>query len=412
MLNKTKYNGGSFLIICLLISVLFPLFPIVFGNSPIHLVPLNISLGVFLLFFACNPVKKINFLFFIWISICLIQYFLLNISMFVDVTLKDAKFTSFFSTIKPLYTLFFLYVGYCIKYEYSKFEKLFNRYFILVLFLSIIVAFYEIFLITDGSLFYSLFKREERYILDGKSTSWFGVTYYHSFYFFLFFCYFYFLSSTNKKYYFCLFLSILLVIASQSRTLVISLFFFILIVNVIGFFKNPTMLFRFLVFLFLFYFLFDIYSLELKEHFWYFFVAYDELLRIGFSEFLLSGSIGERINQISLAISNQYFIYGAGLGRENTPLESIYASYIYRYGLFWTMFIIIFYVIFGFYLVIKSCNDALMKSLGFFWILTPITMFASPMIEFPKINFLVFIITGYLIRHSNNQFFLNKKRIY
>lgn len=409
MLYIKKNDSGFFLIFCLLISVFFPLLPFYFGNSPIHLVPLNFILAVFLLFFSCIIVKKISLLFVLWLFVFFFQYILLNVALLLDVITGDVGFSGFFGTFKPLYSLLFLYVGYCIKYDYSKFESLLEKYFVLVLFITLIVAFYEIFLITDGSIFYSLYKREDRYILDGKSTSWFGVTYYHSYFFLLFFCYFHFLKWKGKKYYVLSFLSILLVVASQSRTMIISLFFLLVVFVLIDLLKKPILFFRIFIFLILMYLILDFYFLELKEHFWYFFVLYDKFMRVEFYEFLFSGSIGVRLDQISDAFVKQNYLWGAGLGRINTPLESIYASYTFRFGIFWAFFFISFYVFFGFYFVIKSKNKFLMKSIGYFWILTPFTMFASPMIDFPKINFLILIITGYLLRHSYAYPLFNKK---
>ena len=381
-------------------SVFFPLFPTIFGNAPIHLVVINIGLGVLLLATNYNRSIRLNNLLFSWMIIFCVQFGLLCISLIQDSLNQSVGFISIFSTLKPLYTLFFLFIGYSLAFSYEQFERIIGTYFKLIIIISLIVASYEIFFIQNGSLFYSLYKSEERYILGGKSTSWFGVSYYHSFYFLLFFVYYFICLIKRSQNLLPALASFTLVVASQSRTLILSMLIFIIIIVLFELIKKPKAILKIGISILLFFSLLSVFSEEIINHFWYVTVVFESLASTGFIEFILKGSIGVRIEQIISSIDMQHYIIGVGLGGKGVPLESIYASYFYRFGLVWGLICVLFYIFIGFYLINSARGRLLYTSVGYFWIMTPISMFASPMIDFPKINFIIFLITGYLIKNT------------
>ena len=129
------------------------------------------------------------------------------------------------------------------------------------------------------------------------------------------------------------------------------------------------------------------------------------------------GSVQTRFKQFLWAWNqNKYKLIGFGLGRgEGVALESIYASYLYRFGLFYLVFYI--FMIYHFYkisskLAILFKNDNLLYSFfsgcSLFYLTSPISLLASPSHEMPKIAFVVFIISGVVYRYNIKYLYLKK----
>ena len=387
--DRLQDRRAHVLLVLLLVSLFFPLFPKVFGNAPIHLVVVNVILS-FILIFRCvhnsDFVKFLN----IFAIVFLYQVFILTMSWFNGAVEGVEGFTDVVGIVKPIYMLLFLSIGASLNIDKRTFELYVFKYLKIAIVVGCIFSIYEIFLVQEGSFIYDLYKREERLILLWKSVTWFGVSYYHSFFYLIPMIIFLFkLSSGDNSALMYFILSLALVLSAQSRTIfavaIIAVLFILML--------RPIRLFKiFAIFGALSIIIFSYYSEEIIDFFWYL-----ESGLKAIEDYESSGSITVRMDQILSAIKSQNWLYGVGLGRHGAPLESIYSSYVYRFGFINAVIFIVGFVVVGLMIFLKG-RSSIDKGIGLFWAISPIAMFASPMIEFPKITFPLFLISGYVFR--------------
>lgn len=403
LLNKLQV----LLILVLSISLYFPIFPTIFGSSPVHLVLINIILAVGL--YLGHGTKKVSNLFSISVLYCGFYFLLLVVLLIARIMNGTFELVMLSSIWKPLYILLFVFVGASLSLSQYDFDLCIDRFFKIALVISLLFSTYELIYFPDSDFINYFYKREEREVLIGKSTTWFGVTYYQGFYFLLIYTYFLVkLFDSNSGALCGVFAlgSAVLVIVSQSRTMIASMCVASLLVLILCFSRRALIFSMLGVFFAAMLVIFSDYNL-LNDRFRYVVSVYELVSENGVYGLLESGSFVVRVNQIVMAYLDQEFLIGAYNVNEVYRLESSYASYLYRFGLIFGVSALCVYVYIGFRLL--KCTGSLVKALGIFWIITPVSMFASPIVEFPRHSLLIFIMTGYFLFNKYSE--INIKNI-
>ena len=366
-----------------------------------HLVPLNVMLIGMVVVLLGSVSKALPLLLNVWWFFGL-QFALLIVALMIDSASAEARIGDLAGLVKPIYLLLFAFAGASLCMSLSKVTATANYYFAIIVILGIALGAVELLSASGESWIYDLYKREERYILRGKTTTWFGVTYYHGYFYLLVTVFFYQKLRTRGSGLadgLLLLCSGLLVLTAQSRTIVATLFLLTLVSLLALFFgRSVRALVAALASAVAVIVVVAVSLPFLEEHFWYLRVAIESLSGSSFYAFLTQGSMGVRIDQISSAVDQSHIIIGAGLGRNDVPLESIYASYFYRFGFLPGLLFIACYTSLGALLYTKTAReDYLGRALGVMWLVSPIALFSSPMHEFPKIAVVLFFLSGYLM---------------
>jgi hypothetical protein len=401
------------LLISLLTVLLFPLFPTIFGNNSFHVIPFVITFS-FLILYKKNGnrffIPKNNSTQFVVVFFC-ITFLLLCISLFNDFHFQNASLSYFMGVIKPLYLFLFFLVGFSNKINDFKIVYTFAIFFEIAIILCFCYVLFEIIFIEEfKGIIYFLYKREERFVLIDKATGWFGVTYYFAYFCLLLFFYSFFMlsKSFNFKYLFLTLFAFVPLVLSQSRTVIIAFLFGFIIIPFLRISnKNKKIYLLFFFFLIATITLFIIYFDFIYDNFRY---AYSGIARLTEGINLNDeGSIQTRYKQFVWAFDNNiYKVIGFGLGREEgLALESIYASYMYRFGIIYLLIYLL--IIYKFYqisaklaLLFKDNNIlySFFSASSLFYITSPISLIASPSHEMPKIAFIVFIMSGIVYRFN------------
>lgn len=402
--NKIDY----LLLISLLLIVVFPLLPVYFGNNSFHIIPIALLISIFLIlknykyFNLSKDFKKVCYFFFFTFTLLLIS--LANDVFFIS----DTGFSDFLGIVKPIYFFVFFLVGYIVLNNHFNTIKTISLFLEISIILSFLLAILEVFFIDYfSSILYFLFKREEKLVILDKATGWFGVTYYFAYFSSLTFYYSLFkLSKTKKNKDFLLLLfALFTVLLTQSRTVIISMFLGLMIVPFLKVSKkNNFIKFFYIAICSILFLLFFYYSETIKENFKYAYVGILRLIENG-TEIGEEGSLAIRLDQISWSWNtNKYKIIGYGLGR-GIRLESIYAQYIYRYGLLYLIIylcLLIYFFIISSKLAIKFKENyffyAFFSGFSLFYLTSPISLFASSSHEMPKIAFCFFICSAVIYK--------------
>ncbi|AUC14169.1 hypothetical protein BTO06_02950 [Tenacibaculum sp. SZ-18] len=405
ILKKNKRQEDILFLLSLILVIVFPLFPDYFGNNSFHIIPLTIFLSLLLLLKRRNKFKldkgivRPTIFFFMTFVILLLS--LINESFFIaEVQVKD-----FIGTIKPFYSYLFFLVGYVSIMDDEKKINSLCRFFEILIVFSFLLAIVETFFLDQfRGLIYFLYKRKERLILIDKATGWFGVTYYFS-YFMSLLCFYSFFMLTKRKsiFYFLLFcFSLITIFLTQSRTLILALIAGFLILPFLKqSFKNKSVYIFYALALLLVVYLGLRYSDLLQERLGYAYIGITRLFEQGVElQGGDSGSVNVRINQFWWAWEeNKYKLIGYGLGRSTeVALESIYAYYMYRFGIIY----LIAYILLFFYFFKMASKMAVkykdhvtyysfFSACSIFYLISPIALIASPSHEMPKIAFMFYI---------------------
>jgi hypothetical protein len=401
------------LLLSLLTILLFPLFPTVFGNNSFHVIPFAIFFS-FLILYKRNGNRIFmpkNNSTHIVISFFFISFLLLSISLFNDIHFQNTSLSYFLGVIKPLYLFLFFIVGFTNKINDFKIVYTFTTFFEIAIILCFCYALFEIIFIEEfKNLIYFLYKRQERLVLIDKATGWFGVTYYLAYFCLLLFFYSFFMlsKSFNFKYLFLTLFAFVPLVLSQSRTVIIAFLFGFIIIPFLRISnKNKIIYLLYLFFSIVTITLYIIYFDFIYDNFRY---AYSGIARLTEGIDLNDeGSVQTRYKQFLWAFDNNtYKVIGFGLGREEgLALESIYASYMYRFGIIYLL--IYLFIIYKFYqissklaLLFKNNNIlySFFSASSIFYITSPISLLASPSHEMPKIAFIVFIMSGIVYRFN------------
>ena len=392
------------LVSLLLLSTVFPLFPKTFGNSPVHLVPLNIVL-ILLIIWLYGSLSKAKLLAMnVWWFFGA-QFALLVVALMIDAVTLGASVGDLAGVLKPAYLFLFAAAGASLSMRPERVKASAGAYFALIVVFGIALGTAELLSASGDSWIYDLYKREERYILRGKTTTWFGVSYYHG-YFYLLATVFFYQKLRSDGFRFgdvtLLIGSSALVLTAQSRTVVATMIVLLLVsIFSIVFGRSLRALFVALGATVAVCVLVVSSLPFLASHFWYLRVALEAIGGEAFYSFLSQGSIGVRMRQIADAVGESYLIVGAGLGRHGIPLESIYASYFYRFGFVSGLIFIVCYTGIGAFLYLTAdLRDYLTRALGVIWLVSPLALFSSPMHEFPKIAVILFFFSGYTLSRA------------
>ncbi|WP_299017524.1 O-antigen polymerase [uncultured Polaribacter sp.] len=411
---KSKTNIDYLLLLSILIVLVFPLFPPIFGNNSFHIIPISLILSgvIFLKNYKYFSISKD------FIKVCVfffITFLLLLLSLINDIfNLPETGFSDFLGIVKPVYFLIFFLVGHIALNNSFNTIKTLCLFFDIVIILSFILAISEVFFIDHFKrILYILFKREEKLVILDKATGWFGVTYYFAYFSLLTFYYILFKLSKSKniKDWFLLIFAFFTVILTQSRTVIISLLIGLMILPFLKISRKNSFIKLFYIFLFsIIFILLFYYSEIIKENFKYAYVGILRTIENG-TEIGNQGSLAIRFDQIIWSWNtNFYKIIGFGLGR-GVPLESIYAQYIYRYGIVYLiiyLFLFLYFFIISTRLAIKLQENlkdyAFFSGFGVFYLTSPISLFASSSHEMPKIAFCFFICSAVVFKMYHKNF--------
>lgn len=383
MLNRREIPN----IAILLVLFCFPLFPEIFDRSPVHLVPLIILYTLAIILFFGRKLK--------------INSSILSLYLFFTVFLLIWGIGLIFGThqmqsvadLISLAKMFYLpMLVHC--FVVQKEKRLISDAGIelvvkLLILTGIFIGLIEV-LTPENAILQKLYK-SDRYILIGKATTFFNVTYYSGLFYLTLLVYIQKRPHFRFQSVFVIF-SILLVLLSQSKSIIIFLVFYLLYI-VITSRKLSTKLF------FTLFIVVGIYSLTqielLKTYFSYFLLFIDAMLFSGAS-ITDVGSYSVRTSQLNDAINDVALFYGAGA--KIYALESWLSLNIFRFGLIFGLIYVAMYIFYGFLINAKHSAEA--STVKLFLIFSPVIMFSSPMIEFPKIALLYALFLGSYL-HQN-----------
>jgi hypothetical protein len=337
------------------------------------------------------------------------QFALLIVALIIDAATVGATAGDIAGILKPAYLFLFALAGASLSMSFERIQASASAYFALIVLFGLALGTIELLSASGDSWIYDIYKREERYILRGKTTTWFGVSYYHGYFYLLATVFFYQKLRSdgfNIRDVFLLLGSSVLVLTAQSRTVVATMVLLLLVAVLSILFGRSLRALLVAVGATVAICVLVAVSLPfLASHFWYLRAAIETIGGEPFYNVLSQGSIGVRMHQISDAVGQSYIVIGAGLGRRDIPLESIYASYFYRFGFVSGLFFIVCYASLGAFLYFTAdLRDYLTRTIGVIWLAGPLALFSSPMHEFPKIAVVLFFFSGYtLSRAIENQ---------
>ncbi|WP_425659649.1 hypothetical protein [Tenacibaculum ascidiaceicola] len=410
--EKSEIKIDKLLLYSLMTVVFFPLFPPIFGNTSVHIIPIALlaSLGIIFRkrrwFILRKEIIEVKIFFGI-------TFLLLTISLLCDsMSISETNFSDFLGVLKPIYFYIFFIAGFSNVIDDYRIVKTLCVFFEIAIVLSFIIAVSEVFFIDMfKTILYNLFKRQERVVLLDKATGWFGVTYYFAYFILLlcFYSFFKFVEKLNLKYSLLFLCSFITLFLTQSRTVILALISGFLLIPFLklSYVNKKIYVVYFLFVCILLGVIFNSIDL-LKDKLGYAFIGIQRLFTEGVNiEGGGSGSANIRVNQVWWAWSNNDLkLIGGGLARK-IQLESVYAAYLYRLGLFYLSFFI--YLLFYFYKISRNLAIyykknklfyAFFSALSVFYLTSPISLFASASHEMPKLAFLFFICSAVVYRFN------------
>ena len=369
--------------------LLFPAFPTVISNE-IHINIMAILFAFFGLIFL-GSVRVNNRSIFLLLTYFFLQG-LLALSWGFDVIEGRAHFSDILSSLRPLFLciLVLFFAGF-FGSNYQKGVQVFST------FCSIFVVLCFLFVVLESQLAgfdkvsYFLYKQESRDILENAGISFFHTTYFAGYVYLFMFLLFGFKALLGRSLFdgFMFLLSFLLLIWAQSKVyyvlIVIGIIFILFFcLQARAFYKFFTLIFLSTLGLVLFYF-YGLYDL-LKETNRTFLT-----LSVLLESPEASGSLGVRVNQVLFAFQESYdnFLLGAGLGR-GTSLESYLSNFTYRYGFLGLVIYFILFCSVAFTSIsqaprtMSAENRGLNLAIGIWFLMMPVSLLSSPMIETGK----------------------------
>jgi len=395
-MNRVINDMRAFFFILIL---LFPLFPVYFDSSHIHI---NLLLVVYFLVSVLVPflvgwgVRKPN--------VYVLMYYLLLQFLLVPSYLKDIQsgvegFSGVFSFFRPL---LLLGIYFSLNELSLRFLKGSSKFLIFFMVASICYSLVEIFSLWDWFVYF-FYKREDKTVLNNVVITFFGTTYYAGYAYLICFLLSYSLYKVKggKLYLLMVFFSFILVLFAQSKIM-----WFALVVISLGMYYfnySSTYLGKLSR-------IFCLSCLLLLPLFFidgiYNFIQEARLTSIKSLKTLLfdmenSGTLLVRLEQIKSTIDSlleEQSIFGAGLGR-NVDLESWVSAFLFRYGVLGVLLFLVFNI-YLIYLSWVSMNRMRHTPYFFYavacflWAITlPLTQLSSVMMETSKLALLsVFMI--------------------
>lgn len=373
-------RANSIVQFSLILSIMFPLFPGIFGNSPIHLVILNLILAFLLLAVNLNKKLVLSESFIIW-NLIFISFL---IPVGVGQLSNISSISGMFALLKFLYIPLFMISGYLFA---SNSNIDIDKIFVYLFWFSFALVIFEFLGVAD-QYFFSLYEREERHILMDKITFVFGVTYYAALYFLSMFIYWFYryLNSNKPVFLFYGIANVIFVLLTQSRSIFIGmvflLLFFIVATRKLFSIFLPLIIFTLIIFLFG----------QAGEYTDWRYVRglFERLWANGLFSIFYEPSFLERYEQLKIALQQPYFYGGGHL--EGYRFENFFSKSFATKGL-------LFGALFYFYLLAltyKIRNESeFMKALFIIFLTAPVTLFSSSMWDFPKFSFLWFFLIGF-----------------
>ncbi|EKL9828086.1 hypothetical protein [Vibrio alginolyticus] len=385
-MNVTSLKSSSLILV---IALLFPLFPTILpGTLGFQVVSVLLIFFTLLFLFSKGVFDKKSFL----ISFCFLFFALLFSIQGSLLDLYNGVFVTSDIFEIPKYISIFLVFCYFRMIRMTD-EDIVGlvRCYLTITVLIIIYTYFEVLLTAFKPFAYFLYKRESKEILSNKAVGPFGITY-HLAYFLLipiFGFFSYAVISKKLKYWFLFFLSVGSILLTQSRTMFLTMIFGFMLLPFLYHSRKRTLMFSYLTFLSVLipivfsivYMYWDI----LTQSFSYIYSGISGLYKNGIDfSGQGKGSANIRFAQLLWAYQNQFSlpIISAGIGKGEMMLESLYALYYYRFGI-WGIALF-----FAFILYANSTLNFLMKNdrfdilsfyfgLKLFYLLSPIALLSS-----------------------------------
>ncbi|OOE43961.1 hypothetical protein BZG09_09215 [Salinivibrio kushneri] len=371
-------------------------------DSQIHVNVITLVGSAVIMVLCCRKVKLSFFV------LLIVYFFVLQILLFLSsyfgLSHEDLRMSDILSILRPV-LLFIIYLSMA---EASRRWNLINsNLFIVIIVISFFYAIVEVFFTHYSfDVITFLYKREYRPELFFTATTFFGTTYYSGYVFYCLYLLSFVRVYSQKKAVdkLLMLLTFILVVLSLSKAMIAALLvatYLLYLITLRGLLIKMVVVF--LPFMM-------IAGLILYERNISTFLMGTGIPALKSLNVLLyntqsSGTLNVRIEQIVHAFeSAQMFspVFGAGLGK-GVSLESLPASFLYRYGLlglFFSLFIYISLLLVSLYKLIRCGKERYPFYLAFFvWVFTlPITQFSGVMIEQSKMAFFSAIMLGLLVK--------------
>lgn len=391
----------------LLFFVFFtPLFPVQLNESGIHVVFVSIAFSLLWIFINFEKIKFDYPMKFALFS-AIFAFILLQVSMIRDIFSVGSNFSDVIGILRPLYFFLFFSAFYIGFRDVSGV----NTYIKTLMFIFVMLSIHAILEVYGPDSFkkvnYLLYKREYKEIIQNKSVSTLGITYMFAYIMLLPSFYFLFSFIRDRKFtYLLLFLTCSSsIFLSQSRTIFIAYLLSLLITPLLidkRDKKSKQTLFAFFLLMMLFVAYIFVWHFDaVRDSFLYIFKGITKLFTDGIDfSGQGEGSINIRVMQFYNVLSeiDTFPFFGLGLGRElDSQLESVYAFYLYRYGLFFLIVFIFSLIYFSKISREIALSDKLPRnfypffmSVSLFFLLSPISLIASATNEAPRVSVLFF----------------------
>jgi hypothetical protein len=398
------------------LAIWFPTFPLFLGTAG-QMMSLGVTSFIFIIYMLFSPRHGLRFFGYSFFILFYVYFFLTAwFSAVQDVVRFGPNIVYVFEVLKYLlYALIFFWFCSLKVTSVQEIQSVFKSYFLLFILLGIWGVLEVMGPSEFKDLAYFLYKREYKEIIRNKAVGPFGITYYYSFIMLLplsvAYAKFLFGDAPLKSFFVTLFFA-LSVLLSQSRSSFIGL---VIIFIVYSFFplsyklgKGGKVVFVYLSFVSLIAFFVYLFWEDLILGFSYTYSGISRMMGGSISEAIDSvGSISVRLDQFLWAVkdSGVLIFTGGGLGKDLVPLESVYALYIYRHGIFGLIFFALFLlkVVQCFY----RCSKISLK-LGYiglastfmggavFFLISPIPLISSASQDSAKIAFLFYATCGFV----------------
>ncbi|WP_375321593.1 hypothetical protein [Aliivibrio logei] len=327
-------------IFILFFGLFFPLFPTILpGTSGLQLIFLALSCMTLALFFNIKKVNKnVAFTFFL---LSLLMLIITSISIFFD--LVSGVFIS--SDLFELPRLTFISLTFFVFFAFDTNDKVIFRivrFFKWTFLIFVLYSFFEVFVSLFKSIAFFLYKREGKEIIGNKAVGSFGITYHFAYFLLIpvFWSFFNFLRERKLINVIVFLICLVALLLTQSRTLFITALIGFFIIPIIPFKYKSSILKGYFVLLVsvvpILFFVFFLYWEAIITAFSYIYSGLSGLIENGVD---MSGngqgSANVRFAQLLWVYNNQFDfpLIGAGIGKGEVVLESVYALYYYRYGL-------------------------------------------------------------------------------
>ncbi|HIF9240958.1 TPA: hypothetical protein ACX6RC_003528 [Photobacterium damselae] len=318
---------------------------------------------------------------------------------------------------KPLYLLSFFILPFCFRLSFSDLDKI-VKYIITICFLLSCWGIFEAWTSLGRDLSFLLYK-PNRAILANKAVGPFIITY--VFASFLVFPFFYFLimtiSSKNKlnKYSIFAMMCLFCIFSTQSKTVFLSILFTLFVFTLLiicykNIFNKSRAITYLLIITILIASSFGIVITLFQDKFSYIFnglnALYNTLNSYGVMNAINSmPSTQLRYEQFLFAVNNQTEIplFGVGIGKGVFMPESLYAMYLYRFGVvgillhFLMLLILLFFSKRNadyFYLIGNRKLNAFFLAIHFYVISLPLSYFSSAVNDQTRTGFIFYILFG------------------